>query len=118
MAVDRHGKLPSFPNAKGGGCANLVDDAHGREDKEAMIQMVSLEGSYGQIWRVGSKGSIWRIEQSTIPWREEQQLALGGIILENGKPKCVILDGDEWIVMECTFPSMVLDGMFTASSKI
>lgn len=126
LAVDRQltdpDTYPRFPSAEAGGCANLVDDALKRGDKSAMVQMVSLEGSYGQVWRV-TKGTVWRIEHSTIPWREGAFLRPGGFVRGSfresghGAPTAVLVDDQRWEIEECTFPAMVLESMFTPSDS-
>ena len=68
---DRVGPLASCSYANRGGCASLADAAYTADDRNALIQLVNLEGSYGRV-------DSWIIEHSTIPWREGARLISAG----------------------------------------
>eukprot|EP00294_Goniomonas_avonlea_P016420 CAMPEP_0114555278 /NCGR_PEP_ID=MMETSP0114-20121206/8664_1 /TAXON_ID=31324 /ORGANISM="Goniomonas sp, Strain m" /LENGTH=341 /DNA_ID=CAMNT_0001740393 /DNA_START=25 /DNA_END=1051 /DNA_ORIENTATION=+ len=103
LARDRP-SLPSFPPESGGGCANLVDAAWMQKDHGRMCAMLDMEGSYGLV----SGPNAWQIVRSTLPWREGRILIPVGEVQvhfdERGVAETVTWDGQEWAVMECTFP--------------
>eukprot|EP00471_Norrisiella_sphaerica_P003492 CAMPEP_0184482352 /NCGR_PEP_ID=MMETSP0113_2-20130426/3911_1 /TAXON_ID=91329 /ORGANISM="Norrisiella sphaerica, Strain BC52" /LENGTH=303 /DNA_ID=CAMNT_0026862027 /DNA_START=128 /DNA_END=1039 /DNA_ORIENTATION=+ len=116
FARDRKHPLPSFPSAKSGGCANLVDAAYHQGDREKMTQMVNLEGSYGHV-RDENGALTWKIMKSTVPWREGKPLLVAGdfklnVGSNNGVPPFVSFLGARWRVFECSFSVDELHTMF------
>ncbi len=141
-ARDRRYPLPDFPDAAGGGCANLADAAWAKGDIACLRELVDLEGSVGRVRYDCSSSSSggggdgggqpqapWTIEMSTLPWREGVPLLRAGeceLQFENsgerdqgsggGKENIRLASmrwgEDVWEVLECSMDSSSLRSLF------
>ena len=142
MCIDRPQAQPVLPGAPGPGGPAFVDYALMTKNRAAAMNFLGLEGSYGQVWAHASAGDghsisdvlkpSWHIQRSTQPWREGEVLFRdggGSNFLHWSTPsqsifgptilpvlETIIVGGDEWDVMECSFTDAELAIMFTANN--
>ena len=124
FARDRVRSLPDFSYAKKGGCGSLADAALQRGDREALLALISLEGSYGHVsGEDKTKGCeslpLWEIECSTWPWREGCRLVEGAHTVwdSHSRLAAVEWDGVQWEVLENSFGRREVDWMFLGRDR-
>ena len=116
FARDRLKPLPDFSYADKGGCGNLADAALERGDRDALLALLSMEGSYGHVG--AGTTSPWEIECSTWPWREGCQLIDGAHTeWDAGRLVSVKWDNLLWEVLENSFGRHEVDWMFSERSR-
>eukprot|EP00039_Didymoeca_costata_P016121 m.283732 g.283732 ORF g.283732 m.283732 type:complete len:371 (-) comp16338_c2_seq99:2072-3184(-) len=115
---DRRSSLPKF-RTKSGGCASLVDEAYSRKDRDSMIAMLDLEGSYGRVSGENNRAK-WTITHSTFPWKRNTSLITYDSVVLNylgDKLTTIHWEGAKWEVLENDFSKVTLQEMFGISPQ-
>jgi len=63
-----------------GSCANVVDAAWREGERDAMIDMVSIQGTYGRVDKIGHRDTHLTVHRSTYPWTHGEILIKPGDI--------------------------------------